>query len=102
MKKQPEQAEQNSTDLKHDTMEFADTDSNNALDTDDPTYEDDGISAEELAAIEDEPSKEALALIAEEIDHQADEDNLPEEDWTDDIENEDSEEDEAESNHHRE
>ncbi|MEI9958015.1 MAG: hypothetical protein WDM90_17315 [Ferruginibacter sp.] len=102
MKKQPEQTEPNSTDLKHDNLEFAATDSDNAMDTDDPAYEEEGISAEELDAIEDEPSNEALALIAEETDYLADEDNLPEEDWTDDIENEDGEDDEAESNHHRE
>ena len=90
-------------DLKHDTLEFAaPTEGEDALDIDDPAYEEEGITAEELDTIEDEPDNEAIALIAAETDRLADEDNLPDEDWTDDIEADDEEEDEEESNHHRE
>jgi len=89
-------------DLKHDTLEFsAPTDGDDALDIDDPTYEEEGITAEELDTIEDEPDNEAIALAAAENDRIADDDNLPEEDWIDDVEDED-EKDEEESNHHRE
>jgi hypothetical protein len=39
-----------------------------------------------LAAIEEEePDLEAEALVAAETDVEADEDNLPDEDWTDDL-----------------
>jgi len=101
MKKQPKNTDAEA-DLKHDTLEFAaPTDGEDVLDTDDPTYEEEGITAEELDTIEDEPSNEAIALIAAETDRLADEDNLPDEDWTDDVEDED-EDDEEESGHHRE
>ena len=74
------------TDLKHDTMEFAaPSDGDDVLDTDDATYEEEGINAEELDAIEDDAHNEAAALNATETDLQADEDTMPEEDWTDDL-----------------
>ena len=99
MKKQPKNTDAE-PDLKHDTLEFsASTDGEDVLDTDDPSYEEDGITAEELDTIEDEPDNEAIALVAAETDRMADEDNLPDEDWIDDIE--DEEDDEEESEHHR-
>ena len=73
-------------DLKHDTMEFsAATDGDDILDTDDASYEEEGIDAEELDAIEDDPDAEAAALNATETDLAADPDNLPDENWTDDL-----------------
>ncbi|MEO7306987.1 MAG: hypothetical protein ABIR78_09165 [Ferruginibacter sp.] len=73
-------------DLKHDTMEFsAATDGDDILDTDDESYEEEGINAEELDAIEDDPDAEAAALNATETDFAADPDNLPDENWTDDL-----------------
>jgi hypothetical protein len=103
MKQQTKNTDVN-PDLKHDTLEFAaPTEGEDVLDTDDPAYEEEGITAEELDIIEDEPSNEAIALVAAEADRLADADNLPDEDWTDDIEDEaEEEEDEEESNHHRE
>lgn len=90
-------------DLKHDTMEFsASTDGDDILDTDDETYEEEGIDADELAAIEDDPLAEAAALNATETDLLADDDILPEEDWTDDLADMDDEEaDEEDEEHHR-
>ena len=81
-------------DLKHDSMDFsAATDGDEKLDTDDETYEEEGISAEELDMLGDDPENEAAALIAVETDRLADESNLPEEDWTEDLpDNDDSEE----------
>ncbi len=82
-------------DLKHDTMEFsAPTDGEDKLDFDDENYEEEEIDPDELDAIEDEPVMEAEALNAVETDRIIDEDNLPEEDWTDDLP--DTEEDEEE------
>lgn len=82
-------------DLKHDTMEFsAATDGDDIMDTDDETYEEEDISADELDVLEDEPDNEAAALDAAETDREADEDNLPEEDWTDDIEEDTEDENE--------
>jgi len=82
-------------DLKHDTMEFsAATEGDDIMDTDDETYEEEDISADELDVLEDEPDNEAAALNAVETDRQADEDNLPEEDWTDDIEEDTEDENE--------
>jgi hypothetical protein len=102
MKKQTKNTEDSSADLRHDTLEFAaPTEGEDVLDTDDPTYEEEGITAEELDTIEDEPDNEAIALVAAETDRLADEDNLPDEDWIDDVEDDD-EDDEEESGHHRE
>ncbi|MEO6255129.1 MAG: hypothetical protein ABIO79_17605 [Ferruginibacter sp.] len=73
-------------DLKHDTMEFsAATDGDDILDTDDASYEEEGINAEELDALEDDLYNEAAALNATETDLAADPDNLPDENWTDDL-----------------
>lgn len=81
-------------DLKHDTMEFsASTDGDDRLDTDDETYEEEGITEDELDALDDEDANEAAALIAEENDFAIDESNLPEEDWTEDLPDTDEEAD---------
>ena len=91
MKKQQKENSANipdeKTDLKHDTMEFsAATEGDDKLDTDDERYEEEGISADELALIEgDELDDQAAALNSVENDRLVDEDNLPEEDWTDDL-----------------
>ncbi|HMK03445.1 MAG TPA: hypothetical protein VK489_04610, partial [Ferruginibacter sp.] len=70
----------------HDTMEFsAPSDGDDQLDIDDASYEEDGISALELEAIEDDPAQEAAALNAVETDLEADPDRLPDENWTDDL-----------------
>jgi hypothetical protein len=86
-------------DLKHDTMEFsAATDGDDRLDIDDASYEEEGIDADELAALEDDPASIAAALNEAELDREADPDNLTDEDWTDDLpdNNEEEEEDEEE------
>ena len=89
-------------DLKHDSMEFAaSTDGDDILDTDDATYEEEDINAEELDAIEDDDEHEAAALNATETDLQADEDIMPEEDWTDDLPDTDTEEEEEDDEHER-
>lgn len=86
-------------DLKHDTMEFsAATEGEDKLDTDDAGYEEEGITEEELDAMDDADENEAAALIAEENDFAIDETNLPDEDWTDDLPDTDQEED---NNHQR-
>ena len=94
MKKEEQQPNDDiKTDLKHDTMEFsAATDGDDKLDTDDDTYEEEGISADELDLLEDAPfDEEAAALNSAETDRLIDEDNLPEEQWTDDLpDNEDA------------
>ena len=75
-----------SLDLKHDTMEYAaPAEGEDRLDTDDEQYEEEGISAEELEAINDTDDNEAAALVAEENDFLSDDSNLPDEDWTDDL-----------------
>ena len=83
------------TDLKHDSMDFsAATDGDDLLDTDDVRYEEDGISAEELEMLGDDPEVEAAALNAVETDRLADDSNLPEEDWTEDLPDNEEEEEE--------
>ena len=90
------------TDLKHDTMEFsAASDGDDKLDIDDETYEEDGISAEELDAMDADDDSEAAALNAEEMDHEQDEETLPEEDWTDDIDDDDDDDDNEKDEQHR-
>lgn len=85
-------------DLKHDTMEFsAATDGEDKLDIDDERYEEEGINAEELEALNDDPAIEAVALNEVETALQADPDILPEEDWTDDLADTEDEEDETEN-----
>lgn len=90
MKKKNNDTEETPFDLKHDTMEFAaSTEGEDRLDTDKEGYEPDEISAEELDALNDTDANEAAALIEEQKDFEADDTNLPTEDWTDDIEDED-------------
>ena len=86
MKKHEEKADDIKTDLRHDTMEFsAATDGDDKLDLDDITRDDDGISGEELDALEDDDNDDLkAALSAAERDRQADIDNLPEESDEDD------------------
>lgn len=100
MKKKPT-TNDSRTDLKHDTMEFsATTDGDDIMDTDDASYEEEGISADELEALKEEDSaSEAAALHAETADFAIDEDNLPEEDWTDDLADEGASEED--DDHHR-
>ena len=102
MKNKPTQKDVK-TDLKHDSMEYAaSTDGDDVLDTDDATYEEEGIDAEELDALEDDTANEAAALNATETDLQGDNDIMPEEDWTDDLPDSESEEDEDdEDEYHR-
>jgi len=86
-------------DLKHDTMEFAaNTEGDDILD--ETPIEEELITSEELEMLEDEPEVEAAALSAVETDLLSDEDNLPEEDWLDDIPGGDANE-EDESEHER-
>ena len=97
MKKQEHTEADIKPDLKHDTMEFsAATDGDDKLDIDDATYEEEGINAEELDALEDDPLTEAIALNEVETDSQADPDKMPEEDWTDDLEDHLDDEDKVE------
>ena len=91
--KKEQNAEDVKPDLKHDTMEFsAASDGDDKLDTDDATYEEEGITEDELDAIVDDDANEAAALIAEENDFAADDTNLPDEDWTDDLPDNEAEE----------
>lgn len=90
------------TDLKHDTMEFsASTDGEDKLDIDDASYEEEEISPEELAILEDDDEDEAAALVDVENELSVDEDILPEEDWTDDLPGDITDEDDDDENHHR-
>ena len=99
MKKKTNGKEDIKPDLKHDTMEFsAATDGDDQLDTDDISYEEEEINAEELDAIEDDSALEA-ALNAAETDREADPDNLPDENWTDDLP--DTEDEEPDTEQHR-
>ena len=99
MKKKTTGEEDIKPDLKHDTMEFsAATDGDDQLDTDDISYEEEEINAEELDAIEDDSALEA-ALNAAETDREADPDNLPDENWTDDLP--DTEDEEPDTEQHR-
>lgn len=92
MKKQDEKNEDVKTDLRHDTMEFsAATDGDDRLDLDDTTRDDDGISGEELDALEDDGNDDiAAALNAAETDRLADTENLPEESDEDDYYDDDA------------
>lgn len=101
MKKENNPGEEIKTDLKHDNMEFTPPASGeNVEDADDPRYEEDSISTEELDAIEDLPDNEAAALNATENDLQADADQLPDEDWTDDLPDNDDERRENQNKDH--
>lgn len=97
MKKKTNGEEDIKPDLKHDTMEFsASTDGDDLLDTDDIFYEEDGIDADELEALEDDPASIAAALNEAEHDREVDIDKLTDEDWTDDLPDNNEEEDEEE------
>ncbi len=74
------------TDLRHDNMEFsAATDGDDKLDADDFNREDDGISGEELDALDNVSDTEmAAALNAVEMDRMVDAENLPDESDEDD------------------
>ena len=98
MKKENPQ-EEIKTDLKHDNLEFTELpDGEEIIESIEEMENDDLIEAEELAALEDDEENEAAALIATENDLQADVDQLPEEDWTDDLPDTNIEEN---LNHHR-
>ncbi len=86
MKIKESNAEEVKIDLKHDNLEFAEQqDGEEPVDDVSYDFEEDEIGADELDAIEDDPDSEAAALVATETDLKADEDQLPEEDWTDDL-----------------
>ena len=88
IKKNTLAAEQASeSDLKHDSMEYAArADGDDKLDFDDVTYEEEEIAAAELEQLqEDSPEDQAYAQVPAETDKQVDSDNLPEEDWQDNL-----------------
>ncbi len=87
MKKKQILVDNDKPDLKHDSMEYsAATDGDDKLDFDDPGYEEEDITVDELDSLEDdEIDDQADALNSAETDRLADEDNLPEEDWLKDI-----------------
>lgn len=86
------------TDLKHDNLEFTElSDGEEPIETGDDMQKDYEIKADELDALEDAYDIEAAALNATETDLKADEDQLPEEDWTDDL----PDNEEVHVNHHR-
>ncbi|MFT3679566.1 MAG: hypothetical protein QM791_04800 [Ferruginibacter sp.] len=100
--KQPP-VEETKADLKHDTMEFAATaEGEDKLDFDDDTYEEEEISPEELDMLEeDDVESQAYALNAVETDRAADEDNLPDENWEEDLPGNNEGADTVQKNHHR-
>lgn len=82
---QPKDNKDIKTDLRHDNMEFsAATDGDDILDADDFNREEDGISSEELDALEGNDIEMAAALNAAETDRMIDSENLPEESDEDD------------------
>lgn len=89
-------------DLKHDSMEYsAATEGDDFLDMDDSTLEEDGITAEELEAIDaSDEYEQADALNSVENDRLADEDNFLDEDVIDELE--EYEEDNEENNDEQE
>lgn len=90
---QQKEKEQSSVpDLKHDTMEFAaPTDGEDKLDFDDETYEEEEITPEELDTMEDDTiDNQGYALVAAQTDKTADSEDLPDEDWEDDLPDNDS------------
>jgi len=100
---QPKQEENIKPDLKHDSMEFAaSTEGDDVLDTNNALDEEEDIKAAELEMLEDASiEQQAAALNAAETDRQVDEDNLPEEDWLQDVVDEPEEEDDQSAHHHR-
>lgn len=95
---QPKDSNDIKTDLRHDNMEFsAATDGDDKLDADDFNREEDGISSEELYALEEDNDTEmAAALNAVEMDRMVDAENLPEESDEDDYYDNDEEKEEQE------
>ena len=87
MKKKTVKAEDIKPDIKHDTMEFSTPpEGEDRLDVDDAIDQEEEITAEELNTLEDKSDdNEAYALNQAEIDREADEENLPDEDWTKDL-----------------
>lgn len=84
---QPKEELQPVPDLKHDTMEFAaPADGEDKLDFDDDTYEEEEITPGELDNMEDDTiDNQEYALVAAQTDKTADPDDLPEENWEDDL-----------------
>jgi len=95
---QPKDNNDIKTDLRHDNMEFsAATDGDDKLDADDFNREEDGISSEELDALdEDNETEMAAALNAVEMDRMVDAENLPEESDEDDYYDNNEEKEEQE------
>ena len=85
MNNNTDKPEDEKPDLKHDTMEFAASTEGDDIIDEGNLDDDELISSEELEMLEDDPEVEAAALNAVETDLLSDEDNLPEEDWLDDI-----------------
>ena len=86
MKKKPVNPDDIKPDIKHDTMEFSTPNvGEDKLDMDDENYEEEEITAEELDTLEDKPDNEAYALNQAEMDRASDEENLPDQDWTEDL-----------------
>ncbi|UAY50818.1 hypothetical protein [Ferruginibacter albus] len=90
--KKTEKQQDPKIDLKHDTLEFADTNeeaegNKNITSADIYKAEDEeDISAEELDVLgTDDTDNQAYALNTVETDLQQDDDILPDEDWTEDI-----------------
>ena len=85
MKKQPE--EDIKMDVKHDSMEFsASTEGDDALDTDDASFEPGDITTAELDALaQGNIEEQEMALVEAENDRAADEDVMPEENWEEDL-----------------
>ena len=94
-------------DLKHDNMEFSappeTTQINKRIDSADIYKEEDeeDITSDELDLIETDDVDEAYALNSVETDILQDDDNLPEEDWTEDLPDNDEEEDDEEEKRRR-
>jgi hypothetical protein len=95
--KQTKHTEDIKPDLKHDSMEFsAAADGDDLPDTDNALDEEEDITAEELEMLEDASiEQQAEALNAAETDRQIDEDNLPEEDWFQDVADDPGEEEQS-------
>ncbi len=94
---QPKENKDVKTDLRHDSMEFsAASDGDDKLDADDFNREEDGISGEELNAIEQDDLEMAAALNAVETDRMVDAENLPEESDEDDYYDNDQEDEDEE------
>lgn len=89
--------EQEKTDLRHDTMEFAASDDETIEKKDVLDLDEDEISADELDFLEDESiDGRAMALTEVEKDRTADDDYIAkDEEWTDDLDLDDEHEGES-------